>query len=83
MPFGPLHTHLPSVAAFFYATQLPQEDCIKVIDMLLCPLDARGHHDGRETILEDDGSVFDDGEVDERNLVNVHMKIAIKYALTG
>lgn len=51
--------------------------------MLLCPLDARGHDAYRERVLKDNGSVLDDGEVDERNLVDVHVEIAIKYTLAG
>jgi hypothetical protein len=50
--------------------------------MLFGPFDASGNHGDWKTGLEDECGVFDHGEVDVGDLVDVHMKVAFKNDLT-
>lgn len=81
MYLRPLHTLRPRLAPLLHTAKLAQQNCIEVIDVLFRPLDARGHHDGRKTRLEDERRVFDDGEVDEGDLVDVDVEVAVEDAL--
>lgn len=78
-----LHTLLESFAVFRQVAELSFEHAVEIIHMLFCPFDAGGHHDHWEARLVYQSCVFDDGEVYERDLVNVEMKIALKDALPG
>jgi len=76
------HALLPSLASLINTTQLPQQYCVEVIDVLLGPLDTSRHHDWRETGLEDESCILDYGKIDERYLIDVDMQVAVKNALS-
>jgi hypothetical protein len=76
-----IHTLCPKLATLVHAAQLPLEQNIELIDMLFRPLDARGHELLWKTLLEHIDSIFDDGEVDVRDLEDVIWEIAFEDAL--
>lgn len=76
-----IHTLLPNLALWIDAAELSFDDDVEFVKMLLCPLYACTHHQGRETLLIDADRVLDDSKVDKRGLENVSMKIPFKHAL--
>jgi hypothetical protein len=77
-----LHTLFPRIAVFGNTTELPFEDTIEIVHMFLCPFDASGHHGHGKAALVDERSVFDNGEVDEGDLVDVEMEVSFENALS-
>lgn len=66
-----IHAFVPCRTASLYATQLPRQDDVELVQMLLSPLDTRTHHERGETLLIDANGVLHEGEVNERHLENV------------
>lgn len=60
---GLIHALRPDLSAAFCAAQLPGKNHIESFDLLLCPLDTRAHHRGREAALEAQDRVVDKGKV--------------------
>jgi hypothetical protein len=79
----PLHANHPSLTLLRHRAQLPLQQLIEVIDVLLGPFDTGTHHDHWETALVDQGGIFDEGEVDEGDLVDVMVEVTFKYTLPG
>jgi hypothetical protein len=73
MELRPLHTNLPSITLPWHRAQLPFKQLIESIDVFLGPFDASAHHDHGEAALVDQGGIFDQGEIDEGNLVDVEV----------
>lgn len=81
MLLGPLHALVPSLCLALGAAELPRQDDIEGLDLLLGPLDAGAHHGRWEAALEAADRVLDDGEVDERQLPDVEVQIALENTL--
>ena len=78
---GRVHAPRPSLAVLLLAAELPGEDGVEGVDLLLGPLDTRAHHGGREAGLEAADRVADDGEVDKRDFPDVLVQVALEDAL--
>jgi hypothetical protein len=76
-----IHTLCPDLAILLYTTELPLEDYVELINVLLRPLDAGGHELLREALLEHVDRVLDDGKVDEGDLEDIDGDIALEDAL--
>jgi hypothetical protein len=75
------HAFVPQIATLVYTAQLPLQQGVKLVDVLLCPLDARGHELLGKALLEHVDGVFDDGEVNVGDLEDVVGQIAFENAL--
>ena len=62
---GLAHALSPGGAAVLRATQLPRQDGVERLHLLLGPLDASAHHGWRKAALEAADRVADDGKVDQ------------------
>lgn len=71
MQYRSIHALLPSLASLIHTTELPEQYCVEVIDVLFGPLHTGRHHNRRETGLEDESRILDYGEIDERYLIDV------------
>lgn len=78
---GALHTLLPHGAFRVDGAELAREDGVEVLDVVLGPLDARRHHGRLEARLVREDGVADDGEVDEGDLEDVLVQVAVEDAL--
>lgn len=79
----PLHALLIHIPVFRDTAQLPLQNSVEPVHMLFSPLDTRRHHDHGKTLLVDQSGVFDDVEVDEGDLIDVQVEIALENALSG
>jgi hypothetical protein len=77
-----VHALLPRLTAAVDTTQLSRQDYIELIYMLLCPADASRHHGRWKASLVDKHGVSYHREIDERDLVDVEVEIAVKDALS-
>lgn len=77
-----LHTRPPLVSMRLQLRHLPSQDRIKVIYMLLCPLDACRRQQRCKGSLKDTHSVCDECKVNVRELREVVLKVAAGDALT-
>jgi hypothetical protein len=78
-----IHALCPGLAPLLHTTELPLEEYVELINVLLRPLDAGGHELLREALLEHVDRVLDDGEVDEGDLEDVDGDITLKDALSA
>lgn len=75
-----LEAFLPDRGAALYAAQLSAEQTVETIQVMLGPANTgAGHHAG-EALLIDANGVFNQGEIDKRDLENVKRKVTLKYA---
>lgn len=79
---GTVHAFLPHSAFRIDCAELAREDAVEVFNVIFRPLDAGRHHRGREAGLVRQDCVSDDGEVDEGELVNVLVEVAVEDALS-
>lgn len=56
---------IPCSCSWLYAAQLPGQDGVEPVEMLLCPFDTSARHQGGETLLVDVDGVLEDGEINE------------------
>ena len=78
-----LHALGPRGAVAVDGAELPRQDRVEVLDVVLGPLDARRHHRRREARLVRHDRVADDGEVYVGYLVDVVVQVAVEDALSG
>ena len=81
MLLGPLKTLRPGFASTLGAAELPGENEVESLNLLLSPFDAGAHHWGREAALEAFDRVMDDHEVDEGELPNIQVQVPLENAL--
>lgn len=77
-----LQTLVPDLALLINAAELALQDDVEVVDMFLGPLDAGGHEGLGKAGLEGGDSVFDEEEVDVRDLEDVGWVGAFECALS-
>lgn len=62
---GPFHALVPRLTPMLGAAELPRQDDIKGLDLVLGPFDTGAHHWWREAALEAADRVLDYGEIDK------------------
>ncbi len=76
-----LHAFAPYSSFSLDTTQLPGQDGVEPVKMLLCPFDTGTCHGNWERLLVDAYCVLDDSEVHKRDLEDIKWKVAFKHAL--
>lgn len=83
MLFGSIHAQRPYLTLLLRAAELPRQDDVECLYLLLGPLDAGAHHWRREAALEAVYRVADDGKVDKRQLPDVQVEVSLEDTLPG
>lgn len=73
---------LPHGCPPLHGAELPREERVEAVEVLLGPFDAGAGHHGGEALLVDADGVFDEGEIDVGDLENVEREVAFEDAAT-